>query len=131
MEGGHVHACLEQRIAIAFREVPGPGAVDDQAYGHSRQRPVAERVVEALARGVALEDVRLEQDLPARAEDGGEHGRIGFGAVHQDGQAVPGFQLVRGEAVPFAGRRSVRRLRLHGMRILHRGSRPRQPEVPA
>ena len=120
MESCQVHAGLEKGLAVRSRQLPRSRSIHDQPHRDAGQRTLAERVVEALAGRVALEDVRLEQHLASGAEDGREHGWIRLGAVHQDRQPVPGLHPVRSEAVSLAGGGPVRRLRLQGLRVLHR-----------
>src|SRR5207237_5153046 len=119
MEGGELHAGLEQGTPVLARQAPRAGAVHHHAHADPGERTVAQRVVEAAAGGIALEDIRLEQYLALRRENGGEHRRIGLRAVHQDLDAVAGLEPVRREAITLAVRRRARFPRLQGLRIRH------------
>ena len=68
--------------------------------------------------GIAFEDVRLEQDFPARAEDRRQHRRICLGAVDEDRQSMPGLQPMRSEAVAQTRRRLAPRVRLDLVRFV-------------
>ena len=83
-EEARLDAALRHLLPEAPPRLERSDPVGQDAHGHAAARGRDQARLEAAARRVVLEDVRLQQHLLARRLDGLEHGVEGVGAVEED-----------------------------------------------
>ena len=92
IEFEHARASFGQLLEEGGWRAEAAHAVADQVDLHAMLLLGDERLHEALADLVVLENVGLQVDVVARGRDGGEHRLVGVGAVLQQPHLVAGGQ---------------------------------------